>query len=580
MTKKQLTVLGVALALVLFFALNIAANNGLRSLRVDLTEDEVFTLDDGSKVIARSVDEPINLYYYFSRDAVTKHPEVLDYANRVRDTLKEYERASQGSLRLTQIDPEPFSEAEDKAVEQGVAGLSIPDDPGKVLYFGLVGTNATGDSEVIPFFALDEDKQRTLEYDISKLIWTLAHPDKKRVGILTALPVEGGGGNPMFGQQSEPAWGVLEQLRAFFEVDVLPRTGAKLDDIDVLLVIHPRGFDEATLYQIDQWALAGKPLVVFVDPQCDADPGEADDPTNQFSRMMAKKDSDMEKLFKAWGFELVKNKVVCDRKLGVRQTVRGRDGRSQAELQVVFFMRLGEEEASREDPVTRLLGTLLTLTPGSLRKLSEGTTTFTPILQTSEEAAEVDREKFQFMPDPQELLAGFVPGYERLTLGARVTGSVQTAFPDGAPGASPEDAAEGEEPTEGPSTGDANRLTASLQPLNLIVFSDADLLHDNMWMRELGRIGSQVLMQSISENVDLLKNAVESASGGEELMGIRTRGKTSRPFERVQEIQRESDQRFLARQQELERNLQDFERRLVELQKARGEGSDELVTAK
>jgi ABC-type uncharacterized transport system involved in gliding motility auxiliary subunit len=391
----------------------------------------------------------------------------------------------------------------------------------------------------------------------------------------------------MFGQQGEPAWRILQELRGFFEVEVLPTTGADLAKTDILVVIHPRGFGDETLYQIDQWALAGKPLIVFVDPQCDADAGASDDPTNPMSRFTAKKDSDLEKLFKAWGIELAKNKVACDRKLGLRQAVRSRDGRSQAEVPVVFLLQLGEEGASREDPVTRLLGKvgLLSYTPGSLRKLAEGSTTFTPILQTSEEAQELDSAQFQFMADPQQLLASFVPGYERLTLGARVTGNVQSAFPEGKPGAAEELVPEGDgEETEGAAAEEGaphttEGLKASAQPLNLIVFSDADMLHDRWWVREL-RLGPQhVLLQTLSENLDLLRNAIESASGGQELLGIRTRGKTSRPFERVQEIQREADQRSLARKEELERKLQDAERRLNELQKARGEGSDELVTA-
>jgi ABC-type uncharacterized transport system involved in gliding motility auxiliary subunit len=573
MNKRNLSLTGLALALVLFFAINIAANAGLRSVRVDLTEDKVYTLDEGSKAIATGIDEPINLYFYFSRGLARGFPPVMEYADRVLGMLREYERASGGNIHLSVVDPEPFSEEEDQAVEQGIQGAPVNND---VLYFGLVGTSSTDAKETIPFFALDEDKQRTLEYDLSKLIWSLAHPDKKKVGFLTALPMDGGGGNPMMGQQGAPRWQVLDQLEDFFSVEVLPSAPEKLEDIDILVVVHPRDFTDATLYLIDQWALAGKPLVVFVDPQCDVDPGASDDPSNPMSRFTAKKSSDMEKLFKAWGFELSKNKVACDKELGLRRAVRNKDGRSQTETSVVFFLKLGEKEASREDPITRLLTNLLVMTPGSLRKLPEGTTTFTPFLQTTENSQEVDSAQFQFMPEPQQLLANFVPGYERLTLGARLTGEVKTAFPDGKPGAPPEEPKpEGEEAATTPAAG----LAASSSPLNLVVFSDADLLHDQMWMQELGRIGQQVLVRPISENVDLLKNSIESVSGGKELMSIRMRGKTSRPFERVQELQRDSDQKFLARQQELERKLQDAERRLNELQKAKADGSEELVTA-
>jgi len=569
MNKRYLSLTGLALGIVLFFAVNIAANKSLRSVRVDLTEDKVFTLDEGSKSIAKGIDEPINLYFYFSRGLARQYPPVVEYADRVLGVLREYERASGGSIKLKVIEPEPFSEEEDAAVEQGIQGAPLPS--GEVLYFGLVGTSSTDAKESIPFFALDEDKQRTLEYDLSKLIWTLAHPDKKRVGILTALPLEGGGGNPMMGQQGAERWKILDQLEDFFKVSVLSPTVTELKDIDILMVVHPRDFTDATLYLIDQWALAGKPLIVFVDPQCDNDPGASDDPSNPMSRYTAKKSSEMEKLFKAWGFELVKNKVACDKELGQRRGVRNRDGRGQVETTVVFLLKLGEKDASRDDPITRLLGNIWMMTPGSLKKLPDAATTFTPFLQTSESSQEVDSAQFQFMPDPQQLLANFVPGYERLTLGARVTGEIKTAFPEGKPGAAKPEGESAESAGGG--------LTASSAPLNLVVFSDADMLHENMWMQERGRIGQYVMMMPVSENVDLVKNTLESTSGGKELMGIRMRGKTSRPFERVQEIQKDADQRFLAQQQELERKLQDIDRSLNELQKAKGEGNEELVTA-
>jgi ABC-type uncharacterized transport system involved in gliding motility auxiliary subunit len=581
---RNATLLGCGLGLVLFFAVNITANAALRGWRLDVTEDEIFTLDEGSKSIVSAAAEPIQLNFYFSRGLAQDIPDLLEYSNRVLGLLREFERASAGNVRLTVIDPEPFSEEEDQAVEQGVQGVGVGGD---LLYFGLVGTSSTGERESIPFFALDEAKQRTLEYDLSKLLWTLANPEKKRVGILSALPLEGGGGNPMLGQQGAPRWQILDQLGEFFDVEVLPQNADEFVDVDVLVVVHPRGFSDATLYAIDQWALAGKPLVVFVDPHCDVDPGASDDPTNPMSRFTAKKDSDLEKLFPAWGIELAKGQVVCDRQLGVRQPVRSQDGRS-AEMPVVFFLQLGEDELAREDPVTRLLGNpgVLTLTAGSLEKRADASVEFTPLLQTSEESSEVDSTKFQFMPEPQALLAEFVPGFERLTLAARVTGNVKSAFPDGkpaggadepeAPEAQDEEGADGEEAAETPAAG----LTESAQPLNLVVFADADMLHDRMWFRELGRLPNGPPIGVVtSENADLFRNAIESVSGGEALMGIRMRGKTSRPFERVQEIQAEADQRFLARKEELNRRLQDAERRLNELQNAKGEGSEELVTA-
>jgi ABC-type uncharacterized transport system involved in gliding motility auxiliary subunit len=569
MNRRTSSLVGTLLAVVLFFAVNIVANASLRSARMDLTEDQVFTLDDGSRSVARGIDEPINLYFYFSRKASRDYPQITEYAERVLGMLREYERASDGKILLSVIDPEPFSEAEEVAVQRGLRGAQpeLGKDP---IYFGLAGSNATDERETIPFFALDEAKQRTLEYDLSKLIWTLANPDKSKVGILTALDLEGGGGNPMMGMQGAPRWKILDQLEQFFDVTVLSKTDAEWPaDLDALVVVHPRGFGPETHYKIDQWALAGKPLVVFVDPQCDVDPGETD-PTNPMSRFTASRASEMPKLFQAWGFEMAAGKVAGDRARGLRLPAedRKRPGRA-VEIPWVYIMGLTDEDLAREDPVTRLLDNVLVPTPGSLRPLPEATTTFTPLMQTSEESHELEASEFQIQPDPQAILERFVPDYARLTLAARVTGNVSTAFPDGQPGVEP--------PEDMVSTPSPGHLTTSTAPLNLIVFADADLLHERTWMRELRLFGGDPLPVFTSQNVDLVKNAIESVCGGEELMSIRSRSRTSRPFERVQEMQRDADQRFLAEQKRLQDNLQRAETRLRELESAQGEGS-ELVS--
>ncbi len=591
MNKRNVTLLGTLLALVLFFAVNILANASLRSVRADLTEDRLFTLSEGSREIARNIEEPINLYLYFSKQISSDYPPVRDYAERVLGFLEEYVRASDGKIRLQVIDPEQFSEEEDQAVEQGIQGVPLP--TGDTLYFGLAGTNATDDRETIPYFdAFNEEKERFLEYELSKRIWTLAHPDKKKAGILTALPMEGGGGNPMLGQQQQPRWKVLDQLGDFFETEVLDASAEELPkDLDVLVVIHPRGFSDQLLYQIDQWALAGKPLLVFVDPHCEADPGDAD-PSNPMARFQAERSSNLESLFKAWGFELVKNKVAGDRERGMRMNVPGRDRRQQMETTVVYMLGLGKEDMDAEDPVTSLLQSLIVSASGILRKLSDGTTQFTPLVQTSEAAQELNASEFQFMADPTSMLASFVPGYEKLTLAARVTGEVKSAFPGGPPGQTSssellEDPFEAGDADAGADESDQDPKDVpapSSDPgtpsgtLNLIVVADADLLADRLWVRERPFIGQYVLQELISDNAKLLVNAVENLAGGNELVSIRARGKYSRPFDRVLEIKRDADQRYLAEAQELESKLQSTDQRLRELESARGEGTEELIT--
>ena len=613
MDKRTVTIVGCLLGLVLFFALNILANASLRSWRFDLTEDKLFTLSEGSKNIARETEEPIHLYFYFSKDLAREYPQIRDYAGRVEGMLEEFARASGGNIELEKINPEPFSEEEDKAVSEGVQGLTLPN--GNSLYFGLVGTNATDDREVIGTFFdpySPEEKERFLEYDLSKLVWTLAHPDKKKIGVLSSLPIEGGGSPQMqmMGQQPQPRWKILDQLEDFFELEMLDAGVTEIPaELDVLMLIHPRDLAASTLYAIDQYALAGKPLLVFVDPHCEFDQS-GQDPTNPMSRFGATRGSSLDPLFQTWGIELVKNRIAADSKKGLRFPIRGKNG--PIEIPIVFLLGLDKESVDAEDPVTSQIDNLTLAYPGILRKLPAGTTDFHPLLQTSEESQDLDVGEIQFMPDPEKLLAGFVPGYQRLAVAARVTGNVQTAYPDGKPPA-PAGAMEGETlegfgdpaapggngadagqeaPAPEPQTEaspsaatpdlaqeDGAHLAASTAPLNLIVVADADMLGDRYWISERPLMGQLMVRQIISDNAEFAVNAIENLAGGSELASLRARGKFSRPFERVLAIKRDAEQRYLAEEQELERKLQDAETRLRELERARGEGTEELVTA-
>ncbi|MAB79876.1 MAG: ABC transporter [Planctomycetes bacterium] len=562
---------GALLALVLFLAVNVLANTSLRSVRGDMTQDGLYTLTEGSRAIAANQEEELTLYFYFSKDIGRELPQVAEYAQRVRNLLKEYVRASPGKITLIEINPEPFSEEEDRAVQEGVQGVRI--GSGEQLYFGLVGTNETGDREVHPFFEPSPSKERFLEYDLSRLIWTLAHPNKKRLGILSAIELVGGPppqANPFQEQPPSEAWQILDELRQYFDVEVLDAASGEIsNDLDMLCVVHPRGFSDPALYAIDQWALQGKPLMVFVDPYCEIDPGDVPPGTNpQFARFQAEKGSDLEKLFGAWGIELANQKFVGDRTRALRATV------GQEVLPIVYFLGMGEEDFAEKDPVMSTLKTMRFSVAGALRATPDATTSFQPLVQTTEDASELDVGRIKF-PNYSEMFTNFVPGYEKLTLAARVTGDVKTAFPDGNPSA-PE-VAEGEAEQ---SSVDGDHLAASVAPLNAIVVADADMLADHHWI-QIQRIPGtgMALRRMVSENADFLVSSLENLLGGSELTSIRARGEHSRPFGRVDEIRREAEQHFLAEEQELDRRLRDIQSRLDELEGERGDANGELVTA-
>jgi ABC-type uncharacterized transport system involved in gliding motility auxiliary subunit len=146
---------GLLLIALAFLAFNLFAGLTLTNARLDLTEQKLYTISDGTKKILGELDEPINLYFFYS-DKTAKDLVVLrNYARRVEEMLKAYERAADGRIRLHIIDPEPFSEDEDKAAEFGLQAVPLQQG-GDQVYFGLAGTNGVDDTQIIPFFPLDQ----------------------------------------------------------------------------------------------------------------------------------------------------------------------------------------------------------------------------------------------------------------------------------------------------------------------------------------------------------------------------------------------------------------------------------------
>ena len=578
MNNRSISMTALAVGLVLFFAVNILASTTLRSMRIDLTEEKLFTLSDGSKEIAANLDEPINLYFFFSEEVAADVPSLRDYGNRVLEMLEEYVLASDGSISLEVVDPVRFSEEEDRAVEEGLYGVQVESEK---LYCGLLGTNSTDDKEIIAFF--DPSKERFLEYDISRLIYTLAHPKKPVVGIVTALPLEGAPPNPMLQSPGQPAWQVVDQLRNFFDTRMLGLDFEEIDEeVDLLLLVHPKDLSESAQYAVDQFVLAGGKAVVYVDPWCESDLSTAE-PGNPISRGGAP--SDLKRLFDAWGVEMADGKVVGDEKYGLTVVAGGQ--RNPEQVQYVVWLGLREEAFDSQDAVTSLLDNMTVPSVGILQKKPDATTDFQPLLQSSELAMKIETSFIEIMPDPKRILQQFVPEHERLTLAARLSGPATSAFPEGPPGAREPDAEDPQGDEEGDTPDDGHLADGSI---NVIVVADADNLADRYWIQE-ERLFGQISLgyRKTSDNGDFLMNALENLAGGDDLISIRARGRSQRPFDRVEEIRRDAERRFLEKEQALQGRLTQIQNRINELQREKSadtamilspEQADELKKAR
>lgn len=563
---RVLAFVGLALALVLFVAVNILARAGLSSSRVDLTADKLFTLSPGTYAVLSKIDEPITLRFYYSPTLGNELPNVGKYATRVRDVLKEYAAIARGKLRLEIVEPVPFSDAEDQAVAAGLQGLPL-DRTGEMVYFGLAGSNSTDDEERVPFFS--PDREAFLEYDLTKLVHNLANPKRKTIGLMTALPIKGFPGTMM--ARLNPAlarpWQLIAHLGQLFDLKEVPMDAAEIPaGIDVLLVIHPAEISNKAMYAIDQFALGGGRVVAMVDPLSEAaerslGPGAKPVPAT----------SSLKPLFDAWGVDMPEGKAVGDM-VNARRVNAGTDTRPQA-VEYPIWQILRPANFSTTDLVTNGIEVMQLTSPGALSAKAGATTTFTPLIQTSNKSDLIDVEKIKGKPDFQGILENFKPSGV-YTIAARISGPVKTAFPDGIPKDEPKDDAakpaakplDDEEPKPAAPSAPKPQLMESKGPIQAVLIADTDLLQDRFWVQMQDLFGQPVAMP-LSNNMDFVTNALDNLTGSNDLIGLRSRGISQRPFERVEALQRDAETRLRAKERELQARREETEKKLADLQR-------------
>lgn len=562
MTRQKILGRGALLgALAVFVLINIVAAFSLRSWRLDVTEQKINTLSEGTRNILKSLDKPVTLKLYLSREAIRSAPGLATYADRVTTLLEEYAALAGGNVQLEKIDPEPFSEAEDDAVSFGLQGIPLGEGS-ESLYFGLVGEQ-DGRHLTLPFF--QPERERFLEYDLTQLIYRLSHPKRLVIGVLSGAPMEGGftGGGML---QMQQPWLILDQLRQQFEVRILPKTGDPIpDDIDVLMLVHPAYLDAGALYAADQYLMRGKNALVFADPLSEAsiqgDPGRALKPNDDFNRMLER-----------WGVRISAAKVVGDLAQSLKVNYQGRRGYMQ--VNYLPWINIDPANYNEEDVVISQLGNITMATAGSIETLPEAKTSITPLIQSSDQAMLLDAAPIVFAPNPSELLANFKPSGERYTLAARITGEIESAFADGPP------KDQSQKDTDKKSDKDSavpEHKTKSEKPVHIILVGDSDLLQDKFWVQSTNFFGRTLALPTAA-NADLTANALESLGGSPDLISVRSRGSYQRPFTLVAELAQKAESRFRAKEQELSRKLRETESRLNELQRQRQDSASTQLT--
>ena len=547
----------VALA-VLFLAVVMLSNVGLRGMRADLTQNKLYTLSKGTQQVLRELKEPVNLYFYFSRDAAAKQsPLVMPYAVRVREFLEEISARAGGKIHLQVIDPQPFSDDEDRAAEFGLQSLEHG-GPGEPLYFGLAGTNSTDGRSAIPAFT--PDREEFLEYDVAKLIQELGTPKKPVVGLLSSIGLQGQF-NPQNGQMGDP-WPIYTQIQQLFTVRTLTPDLDHIDkDVDVLWLVHPKQLAPKTLYAIDQFVMRGGRVLLLVDPSAGADLS-GQDPSNPLAAAMANHSSDLQPLLTAWGVDYDPTKVIGDLGRGLEV----RTNTSSAPVRHIGILGLRHDDMNQKDVVTASLESINLATVGSLAPHAGAKTTFEPLLQSSSSAEPLPAQRFSALIDPAVLRDGFKSTGVRYTIAARITGPVDSAYPNGAPGE--------QKPSPGPPIA---HLAKSTTPANIVVIADTDFLMDYLWVQTRELLGQRIA-QPFANNGDLVANVLDNLTGSSALISVRGRASFSRPFERIEALKRQADDRLRAKALELQSELQQTESKLTELQAKRNDQSSLMLS--
>ncbi len=544
------TIVGLGLAAALALALITIANISLSGIRLDLTEKRLFTLSAGTLNILAALEEPVSLDFYFSKQALSDYPLLMNYATRVRELLEEYAARSDGKLRLTVIDPEPFSEEEDEAVAKGLQGIPI-NSAGERAYFGLIGTNSIDTLAIIPFFRAE--RESALEYELSKLVYKLANPEKYTVGIISGLPLFGSA-RPTAAGRGGAAWAIVNAMREFF---VLRNLGTAVEtiaaDISVLLIVHPKALSENTLFAIDQYLLRGGKALIFVDPL-----SESDTPQSAAAMSMPAPGldlgSDLKAILDGWGIRVIEGKIAGDISLAMRVQTRG--ARGLEERSYLPWLALDGANLNRQDFTTAELDRIHIGSAGIIEKEPDSTLNFEPLIETTSQSMQIDRSTLLSAPEPTALLRDFAADNKRQVLAARVSGTVNTAFPEGRP-----DGAE-DAPTDVLKTGE----------VHVILVADTDLLSDMFWIRTQSFFGMEI-PQTIADNGDFVINALENLAGNTDLISLRSRGESARPFTVVEAIRREAEAEFREREQQLQARLEETENKILALQQEGGDGA-------
>ncbi len=571
MNKTTRNILGILCVIIITFStINIFQN--MRTLtRVDITDQKIYTLSEGTYKVLNKLNQPITLKLYYTKTAVNDLPDEYrffnDYYYYVKALLEEYQANSNNMVKLEFIDPRPLTQEEEEARGFGLASSPLRNN--ESFFFGLVLQTEFGVTKKIAAFS--PRRKNFVEYDVSYLIDTAITKQKRRIGVISSLNVFGDNMSGYMaqmmrqrGQRIAPPWIFIQQLKQQFEVNNIPTTANEITDTDILIVYHPKELPDNIQFAIDQFVLKGGPTIVCVDPFAVADQPQGNNPQARMNHLPF---SDLNRLLGTWGVEIPIGQFCGD--LSLTQPIPTRAGN----ISVPGVTMFTNKQCNPEDPISAPLNQILFYFAGGIIDKKVEGVNISPILSTTDKGNVFEASHMEFLAGfnntvAQNMQNKFTEGVEPVNVGIHLTGKFKSAYPNGVmvnPKPDP-DAPADSKPEKIKLTG----LTESENQSSIVVFSDIDFLSDNAAYEQsfLGTVATR------GDNSALLLNTIEVISGSADLLAIRSRGNFQRRFEVIDEIENKAEKESLGKLQELQAKRDSLDRELqqiiVESQKSDG----------
>ncbi|MDH5752552.1 MAG: Gldg family protein [Deltaproteobacteria bacterium] len=553
---KKLTPLAVTGVLVGgLIAINILT--AFIPLRMDITEEGLYTLSTGSKTIIGKLEDRVEMRLYFS-ESMAIPVGFKTYAKKVLDLLGEYEAKSGGKITLVVHDPKPDTEEEEWAIRYGINQAKLP--TGEGMFFGLAVLMAERE-EVVPFF--DPRREKFLEYDISEALTRVMKKDKPGLAVVSSIPM-GGQGFP--GGHSPQEWAFVSELRKSYRVEVIsPDTLVEIpQDISLVILLHPKLMPPRLSYAMDQFVVRGGRLIAMLDPNSREDPANQMQPQQQ---MNAPTGSNMPELLKAWGVNFNPGDIVGDQKLALQVNTQG-----FGIVKYPLWVSLSQENLNSELAMTSELEELVLIEAGSFHKREDTKYTFTPLITSTDKAGTIGSMVARYTA-PNKMMQTIKPDGMKRNFSAMVSGTFETAYPGGAPPAEPQ------QPNSPPPRNPTMPHLAKGEKEGMVLLlGDSDFISDRYAVRVVNFFGNR-MVQPLNDNLNFLLNAVEFMVGGEDLIHIRSRGKFSRPFDKLEELQEQAAARFQEEEERLSQRLEQVKKNMRELEEQKKGSSRMLLSS-